>query len=219
MGGFLDVNLPSEDEEDEDFVPVDSDEERLKAANKRKRRRGASGPLEADADGKEDGYVGPSVPAAPSRTQEERASRIEAIWAGLRDASAPQASTSGRTYSSLADLCKTDWRRQLGYGRPLPATSSALAAQDRLTQAEQALNLARTAASAAVAARQGLQVVQETRRFAGEEIKVQTLVPAATGDGGKEEGSGAKEAASGGEGPAKAGGLDSMLASMTQTKK
>ncbi|KAL4458082.1 hypothetical protein ABPG75_012947 [Micractinium tetrahymenae] len=236
MATLMNANLPSDDEEDQDYVPDEVDEEErraAKAAKKPKRLRGAAAGAGADAEAEPEGQapadeLDDEDDALPASKREAKKAKVDALWSQLNRKPAATAAarpTSGGS-GSLASLCKPArsqgqggadeaWMRQLGLGyKPKPAAGSAAkGGADKKTVAAAALAAAKAAASAAGAARMGGTItVQEQRRFAGQTITVNKEVAA----GSKE----AQKAAAEAEAAArKKAGLDAVLASLQQAKK
>lgn len=107
MATLATANLPSDDEEDQDFVPdeVDSeDETRKKQKPKRKRRvRGVAATAESDDDGDEAEEAPPARPAISEAKLAEKKAKIDEMWASL-NTSKPAAKASQPL--NLAALCK-----------------------------------------------------------------------------------------------------------------
>lgn len=120
MANLLNANLPSDDEEDADYVPdeVDEEERRLaKAAKKPKRLRGAAAGAGADdgqdadeppADEVEDPHA-----ALPESKRVAKKAKVDALWSQLNRKPAAAAPTApaakpggGGGGLSLAALCK-----------------------------------------------------------------------------------------------------------------
>lgn len=114
MATLLNASLPSDDEEDQDYVPDEVDEEErraAKAAKKPKRLRGAAAganveaepQAQAPADELED-----EDEALPASKREAKKAKVDALWSMLNRkppaAAAAQPSSCGG--GSLASLCK-----------------------------------------------------------------------------------------------------------------
>lgn len=235
MASLLNASLPSDDEEDQDYVPDEVDEEErraAKAAKKPKRLRGAAAGAGADVEPEPQAQapaddLDDDDDALPASKREAKKAKVDALWSQLnRKPAAAAARPGGGGGGSLASLCKPArskgtgggdeaWMRQLGLGsKPRPAAGSASdGAAGKASVAAAALAAAKAAASAAGAARMGGTItVQEQRRFAGQTITVNKEVAA----GSKE----AQKAAAEAEAAArKQAGLDAVLASLQQAKK
>ncbi len=112
MASLAAANLPSSDEEDEDFVPdeVDSEDEAQKRKNappKKKRGRvrgaaalGAAG-AESDEDGDGDGDQ-KSEPVIPEHKRIEKKAKMDDLWSKLN----ANQGTKPKPAVNLAALCK-----------------------------------------------------------------------------------------------------------------
>ena len=130
MSNLLSANLPSEDEEDEDYVPdeVDEEERRLQKqkqqlGKKPKRVRGAAaggdeGEDEGNSDGDEAGQAGGAAgdgledadDLLPDSKRLAKKAKVDALWSQLNRKPAAIAATAATKPSgggaSLASLCK-----------------------------------------------------------------------------------------------------------------
>lgn len=223
MASFLHANLPSEDEEDQDFVPDEKDEGAKR--KKAKRVRGAAMGAQPGGDDEDDhAQAGPSSAvdqeledARPDPKREAKKAKVDALWQQLN---ARQPARAAPQATSLSQLCRpasqlrkgaedNAWMRQLGLSAPRPKPG---AAGNAIAAAAAALAAAKQAASSTTAAQHGTVTLQETRRFAGKEVTVAREV--ATGS--KEATKAAAEAESAAK---KKAGLDAVLASLEHAKK
>ncbi len=114
MATLLNATLPSDDEEDQDYVPDEVDEEErraAKAAKKPKRLRGAAAganveaepQAQAPADELED-----EDEALPASKREAKKAKVDALWSMLnrKPAAAAAAQPSSGGGGLLASLCK-----------------------------------------------------------------------------------------------------------------
>lgn len=110
MTSLINAALPSDDEEDQDFVPdeIDSEEEggkKSKPSARRKRVRGVATAATSNDEGTyndqdDAGNPAPLVPALAKRKQAEKKAKVEEIWSKLKQ---DQPSKPG---VNLAQLCK-----------------------------------------------------------------------------------------------------------------
>lgn len=114
MATLMNANLPSEDEEDQDYVPDEVDEEERRAAaeaKKPKRLRGAAAgagpadePQAEQSGGGGDELEDPDA-ALPEHKRQAKKARVDALWSQLNaKKAAPAARPAGA--ASLASLCK-----------------------------------------------------------------------------------------------------------------
>lgn len=238
MSNLLNANLPSDDEEDQDYVPdeVDEDERRQAKQNKKpKRLRGAAAGVgvEAAGDGEQAAGVGDELEEEdfmPDSKREAKKAKVDALWNLLNRKPAAAAAKPAAAGSLLASLCKPArskgkggadeaWMRQLGLGskpkpKPAAAAGAAGAGEGTTSVAAAALAAAKAAASVVGAARAGTVVVTEQRRFAGKTITVNKEVAA-----GSKEAQKAAADAEAGAAERKKAGLDAVLESLQQAKK
>ncbi|KAH7618928.1 putative Craniofacial development protein 1 [Nannochloris sp. 'desiccata'] len=231
MTSLAAANLPSSDEEDEDFVPdeVDSEDEAQKRKNappkkKRGRVRGAAAIGAAGEDSDGDGAAvdsdgdgdKKSEPVIPEHKRIEKKAKMDELWSKMNSSKG----TKPKPAVNLAALCKPvtakqskdtadqSWMRQLGLA---PSTQQGKP-KNTASVAAAALAAAKTAASATAAQQYGMLTVTETRRFAGKNVTVQRDVDANS-----------KEAATAGINGAgsskQKAGLDAVLESLAQAKK
>lgn len=119
MANLLNANLPSDDEEDADYVPdeVDEEERRLaKAAKKPRRLRGAAAGAGADSSAEDAADEAPDEledahAALPESKRAAKKAKVDALWSQLNRkpaAAAPTAPAARPAGSglSLAALCK-----------------------------------------------------------------------------------------------------------------
>eukprot|EP00887_Chlorella_sp_A99_P001534 scaffold8.g1534.t1 len=236
--GFLGADLPSEDEEDQDYVPDEADVEARAAGKKKKPKRvrgaalGAGGPEEEEEAEGDEGGGDELEDMLPASKREAKKAKVDALWSQLH-----KGPTAGGG-ASLAALCKPvtkkagkggggdqSWMRQLGLGpKPKQQVQQAQQAQEpqepsdaKKVMAAAALAAAKAAASATAAAQYGTVVVAEQRRFAGQTITVNKEVARDSKEAQR-----AAEAATGGGNDAAArnkAGLDKVLESLAQAKK
>lgn len=215
MATLLSANLPSDDEEDEDFAPdeVDSEDEALKKKKRKvvgggRRMRGAANtPAQGGSDGEAaDSEPEGQAPIVPAHKRAEKKAKVEDMWAQMNK-------TEGKKPSgglNLAALCKPaskkaqpsggdSWLRQLGLGSTKPKAQAEGAAVDRKAMAAAALAAAKSAAALTAGQQYGTVTVTETRRFAGQNITIKREVAA-----GSKEAAAAAAAPSGGAAPAAA---------------
>ncbi|KAI7845227.1 hypothetical protein COHA_001271 [Chlorella ohadii] len=236
MANLMTANLPSEDEEDQDYVPDEVDEEERRAAKEKKRPkrlRGAAagaGAVAADSDEEEAGGSGRGGEeledhdaALPAAKREAKRAKVDALWSQLN--AAKPAARPAAAGASLAALCKPAaakkggsdqaWMRQLGLAsKPKPAAAAAADGDKKKSVAAAALAAAKAAASVAGASRMDTVTVTEQRRFAGQTITVNKEVAKDSKE--------AQKAAAEAEAAAaakKQAGLDAVLASLQQAKK
>ncbi|PRW18331.1 craniofacial development 1 [Chlorella sorokiniana] len=230
MANLMTANLPSEDEEDQDYVPDEVDEEERRAAKEKKkpkRLRGAAAGAGADAAGSDEeegsgqGAEELEDPhaALPEAKREAKRAKVDALWSQLN--AAKPAARPAAAGASLAALCKPAaakkgggdeaWMRQLGLAsKPKPA--AAADGDKKKSVAAAALAAAKAAASAAGASRMATVTVTEQRRFAGQTITVNKEVAKDSKEAQKAEAEAAAAAK-------KQAGLDAVLASLQQAKK
>lgn len=244
MATLANANLPSEDEEDEDFIPneVDSEEEaanrgkdKKKQAKKHSRRRGPAAARDESEDEEEDGS-----PLIDERKQAAKKAKVDELWSKLNKKSSFGLATSGvrmpAPISNLSQPLKREGRTDDGFiQQPSSGVSdtdskhdeSDSGKKDAKAVAEAALIAAKAAASVAAAQQYGMVTVSETRRFAGQNITVNKQVAAnskeaeklasksAAGAAGEQGNSSSETSAA----ARKKAGLDAVLASLAQAKK
>lgn len=118
MANLMTANLPSEDEEDQDYVPDEVDEEERRAAKEKKKPKrlrgaaaGAGAPGAADSDEDAAGGSGrggeeledPNA-ALPAAKREAKRAKVDALWSQLN--AAKPAARPAAAGASLAALCK-----------------------------------------------------------------------------------------------------------------
>lgn len=242
MASLANANLPSSDEEDEDFVPdeVDSEDEAVKRKNapkskKRGRVRGAAGAVTSDdADDADEGAEGDDSQkekeeVIPEHKRLEKKAKMDDLWSKLN---AGQGSTKPKPAVNLASLCKPisdkpgvkannddAWMRQLGLHSATPTTTNKKGEgnqqagnKDTKSVAAAALAAAKNAASATAGQQFGMVTVTEQRRFAGKTVTLQRDVAATSKEA-------AKAAADAEAAATKKAGLDAVLESLSQAKK
>lgn len=237
MANLMTANLPSEDEEDQDYVPDEVDEEERRAAKEKKKPKrlrgaaagaGAAGAADSDEDaaggsGRGGEELEDPDAALPAAKREAKRAKVDALWSQL-NAAKPSARPAAAG-ASLAALCKPAaakkgggneaWMRQLGLAsKPKPAAAAAADGDKKKSVAAAALAAAKAAASAAGASRMATVTVTEQRRFAGQTITVNKEVAKDSKE--------AQKAAAEAEAAAaakKQAGLDAVLASLQQAKK
>lgn len=234
------ANLPSEDEEDEDFVPdeVDSDDEARKAAakskqGKNKRRRGcaAAAASEEDESDKDENEASDILEDGMSeRQREEKKAKLDELWNRMNQSHGLGGGNSATTgkLAPISNLSKQPTKsmtgdqsllQQLGLGVKGRSTgdSEQNPQKDKKAVAAAALAAAKAAASAASAQQYGMVTVSESRRFAGQTITINKEVSLGSKEALKlkqEGGNGASE-----RDAQKKAGLDAVLASLSQAKK
>lgn len=108
MASLAAANLPSSDEEDEDFVPdeVDSEDEAQKKKNapkkKRGRMRGAAALGGEEESDEEDGGDGGGKPVIPEHKRLEKKAKMDDLWTKLNATKGPKPKPA----VNLAALCK-----------------------------------------------------------------------------------------------------------------
>ena len=111
MTSFMNANLPSDDEEDEDFQPDERDEEgAAKGRRKPKRMRGAAAGAGAEAgeeaepaDGGRKGDEYLALDAIPmDRRGVEKKAKVDALWSQLNQRAAPAAKAPVGTAGAAA---------------------------------------------------------------------------------------------------------------------
>ncbi|KAI3435540.1 hypothetical protein D9Q98_001605 [Chlorella vulgaris] len=236
MSNLLNANLPSEDEEDQDYVPDEADDEERaqKKGKKPKRLRGAAAGAGTDDEaeaGAQAGVSGAELDddeheAMPDSKREAKKAKVDALWSLLnraQPAAKPPPKPSG---SSLASLCKPGagkgkgkgsadeaWMRQLGLAsKPKTSAAGQAGGVQKQSVAAAALAAAKAAASVAGASRAGTVTVVEQRRFAGQTITVNKEVARDSKEAQQAEADAAAAAK-------KKAGLDAVLASLQQAKK
>lgn len=116
MANLMTANLPSEDEEDQDYVPDEVDEEERRAAKEKKRpkrlRGAAAGAGAASANSDEEDAGGSGAggdeledhdAALPASKREAKRAKVDALWSQLNAAKPAARPAAG---ASLAALCK-----------------------------------------------------------------------------------------------------------------
>jgi hypothetical protein len=203
MANLLNANLPSDDEEDDDFVPdeVDSEEEAVKkqkAKKPKKRLRGSAAAAgEGEGSSEEEEEATPVEKTVPESKRLEKKAKVDEMWSMLN---APKPGSgkrpAGGSGAALGALCKPAPKqggnsagdallRQLGLGgAKTKPTSGAEPSADRKAVAAAALAAARAAASVTAGQQFGMVTVTETRRFAGQTITVQREVQAGAAPSG-----------------------------------
>jgi hypothetical protein len=197
MANLLNANLPSDDEEDADFVPdeVDSDDEaarKSKQKKKAKRQRGVAAAHDEDSGGDDD--EPPPPKAIPEHKRLEKKAKMDDLWSKLNQGMPGAAKACGPVVGGgggggVAALCKPAskqgkpgandaWMRQLGLGSIKSKAAASGGPVDRRAAAAAALAAAKSAASATAGQQYGMVTVTETRRFAGQTITVQREVQA-----------------------------------------
>lgn len=115
MSNLLNANLPSEDEEDQDYVPDEVDaEERGGKSKKPKRMRGAAAgagaaaaACEEEGGGSEASGLEDEEDLLPESKREAKKAKVDALWSQLNraaPAAGPMSKVAGT--ASLASLCK-----------------------------------------------------------------------------------------------------------------
>lgn len=114
MATLMNANLPSEDEEDQDYVPDEVDEEEKKAAAKKKPKRLRGAAAGAGVGGDDDEGQG-TAPAGnelededstlPESKRQAKKAKVDALWSQLNAAKPKPAAKPGGG-ASLASLCK-----------------------------------------------------------------------------------------------------------------
>jgi hypothetical protein len=241
MASFLNVDLPSEDEEDDDFVPneIDEDERAAKGKKKTKRLRGAGHDTDASDDSPE-----AEEDIIPESKRAEKKAKVNELWSQMNKGGGAPTSNVPKPAGNinLAALCRKpaatkkpkngddSWKRQLGLlgtnnSKKRVVTSSTISSvtsdaelEKKKGMAAAAINAAKDATAATDAAQRGMVMITETRRFAGQNIEVNREVVAGSKIAQKAE---AEEAAAAGTTHPKpsSSGLDAVLASLGQVKK
>ena len=219
MANLLSAELPSEDEEDIDFVPdeVDEDEIGLKKKNNVKRVRGAA----AGAGGGSESLPGEEsdeeAAAEPESKRMKKKAITDELWSKLTQGQSMKTQTKNSV--NLAALCKpvskkqkmsndTSWMRQLGMTAGQSKKSCEGEAEKKALAAA-ALAAAKSISSEAI---KGTVTITETRRFAGQNIEVTREVALDSKEAKKASDVTQKE-------PPRSSGLDAVLASLAQAKK
>jgi hypothetical protein len=237
MATLATANLPSDDEEDIDFVPdeVDSEDEASQRAkggkqtkkSKQKRRRGvAAAPVDASEDeDEEDEDESGREQQEPEHKRAEKKAKMNELWSKLNQqqpGKRPPADKARRTEQSSPlnkkqqESKDAQWMRQLGLasrGSTATATNGKdkQPAKDTKAVAAAALAAAQTAASAAAARQYGMVTVSETRRFAGKTITVNREVAAGSKEAAKAM-AGGTSAAGGSNGTGPSSNADAVAA-------
>jgi len=244
MASFLNVNLPSEDEEDEDFVPneIDEDERAAKGKRKAKHLRGAGHDTDASDDSPE-----AEEDIIPESKRAEKKAKLNELWSQINRGGGGATSDVPKPAGNinLAALCRKpaatkkpkngddSWKRQLGLlgtnnDKKKVVTKSTISSvtsdaelEKKKGMAAAAINAAKDATAATDAAQRGMVMITETRRFAGQNIEVNREVVAGSKVAQKAEAEGAAAAAAAGTTHPKpsSSGLDAVLASLGQVKK
>lgn len=247
MASFLNVNLPSEDEEDEDFVPneLDEDEHAAKGKRKTKRLRGAGNGHDTDASDSREEKEDEEEDIIPESKRAEKRAKVDALWSQMNQGTAAATTNVPKPAGgiNLAAICRKpaikkpkngdeSWKRQLGLlgtnnnrkkvihkNSTRSSVTSAAELEKKKELAAAAINAAKDAAAATDAAQRGMVMITETRRFAGQNIEVNREV--AAGSKAAQKAAAEAEAAAAGTTDTKpsSSGLDAVLASLAQSKK
>lgn len=231
MTSFMAADLPSEDEEDQDFVPDEVDPENVENKKKKglrnKRIRGAAvagGDFDLGGEGEEE-EEGEQERVRKKQNMEKRQARANDAWDKLN-----ASKSKGGTVVNVESLCqhasknkkkkkeqaKTEWMRQLGMltDRTKPVADQKLSASGAAKKvsdevAAKALAAVKDATASSVLTNQsGMIMIEEKRRFAGKNITVQRQVSKDS-----------KQAEASKKQQNKAGGLDAVLEQIAPTKK
>jgi hypothetical protein len=214
MTTLANANLPSSDEEDEDFVPDEYKDSEPQAKRRPKRVRGAGATDEAEEteEAEEEALVGKQSlkPKLTERTMAEKRAKTEKLWEQLNQGmasnrkpinlSAIRKPASGKATDEKDKVHDTKTGQESGRAAGKLRDIKALAAN--------ALMAAKAATSATAAGQYGTVTINETRRFAGQSITMERQVNADS-----------KEAAKAMESAKKKAGLDAVLESLAQAKK
>lgn len=221
MTSFMAADLPSEDEEDQDFVPdeVDPDnvENKKKKGSRNKRIRGAAaagGDFDTGAEEEKESV-------RKKQNMEKRQARANDAWERLN-----ASKSKGGPVVDVESLCqhvstnkkkkkeqaKTEWMRQLGMlsDRTKPVEKSDItSAKVSQEVAAKALAAVKDATASSVLTNQsGMIMIEEKRRFAGKNITVQRQVDKDS-----------KQAEASKKQQKKVAGLDAVLEQIAPTKK
>ncbi len=187
MTSFMAADLPSEDEEDQDFVPdeVDPDnvENKKKKGSRNKRIRGAAaagGDFDTGAEEEKESV-------RKKQNMEKRQARANDAWERLN-----ASKSKGGSVVDVESLCqhvstnkkkkkkeqaKTEWMRQLGMLSDRTKSvekSDITSAKVSQEVAAKALAAVKDATASSVLTNQsGMIMIEEKRRFAGKNITVQ----------------------------------------------
>ncbi|KAK2079387.1 hypothetical protein QBZ16_003078 [Prototheca wickerhamii] len=192
MASFLNAELPSDDEADEDFNPTLAPEDNESASKRSKLTVGLP-------DGES------------THTKTARKARVDALWQQLSAKCAPpKRAKTGQ--EAATEQSTTPATKEAEQPSAAGATEQSADEQDRRRRVAAAALAAAKAAAAASASRQyGMPQVTEVRRFAGQEVTVTRAARPAE----------AARASAGAE-PAPErprGGMDAVLASLSGPKK
>lgn len=216
MTTLANANLPSSDEEDEDFLPDEyKDQGDAQTKRRPKRVRGAAATTTEDEE-VDEGEARleehqKTKPQLSERTMAEKRAKTEKLWAQLN-----QDSDSKRKPVNLSAICKpASGKTTDGNGKAFETIKGNMNADERSKRlpdikalAANALMTAKAATSATAAGQYGTVTINETRRFAGQSITVERQVNADS-----------KEAAKAIDSAKKKAGLDAVLESLAQAKK
>ncbi|KAL6775796.1 hypothetical protein ACKKBG_A18520 [Auxenochlorella protothecoides x Auxenochlorella symbiontica] len=207
MASFLQADLPSDDEADEDFNPEEGNSQASR-----------------DVEDAKAGRLGLGKKGESAHGKAARRERVDALWQQLNAGNGKKAKLDGATAKVQPDTARPSPPVSVAptpcpVAAPVcaPPTSAAAGATDdakerRRSLAAAAIAAARAAAAASASQLYGEERVIETRRFAGKDVTVSRSVPSG----------GAVASTSGAAGhaaPEKKGGLDAMLASLAGPKK
>lgn len=228
MTSFMAADLPSEDEEDQDFVPDEVDPENVdnkkKKGSRTKRIRGAAvAGGDFELGGGEEEEEQESV--RKKQNMEKRQARANDAWEKLNASKSKAGSVvdveslcqhASKNKKKKKEQAKTEWMRQLGMltDRTKPVDTHKTASASGVSKvsdevAAKALAAVKDATASSVLTNQsGMIMIEEKRRFAGKNITVQRQV---TKD--------SKQAEASKKQQNKVGGLDAVLEQIAPTKK
>lgn len=171
MASLLNAALPSDDEEDTEYTPVDNG-----GICTKKRTRAAAGKRAAKE--KDDSGADPEEPVAAPKVDLMKRAKIDALWLKLNQGG----SQLVKREVSLAALCRpvksarsSDemWKKQLGISSiGVSRQVEAKDPEEAKAAAAAALAAAKEAASLGASKNYGKIAVTETRKFAGKDIQV-----------------------------------------------
>jgi hypothetical protein len=107
MASFLNVNLPSDDEEDIDYIPDENvpDGDSPAKKKKRKRSRGVAAGAAPEDDEDEDAK-GAETDVIPKHKQAEKKAKVDALWSQLQQQTKPAAAKATGGLSGLGALSR-----------------------------------------------------------------------------------------------------------------
>jgi hypothetical protein len=114
MSNLLNASLPSEDEEDQDYVPDEVDEDERKAAKQAKQPKRMRGmavgtalqdPKADNSSGAGGDEIDSDDDALPDSKREAKKAKVDALWSQLSRAGAQKPAVA-KPGTSLASLCR-----------------------------------------------------------------------------------------------------------------